>query len=101
MGQVSVTLNGRTYSIRCADGEEPRLIELATFVSRRSDAIIDEFHPISDDRALLMVAISIADELLQPALPASAPGPSTANGKAHAPPALASPSIGLHKGNGR
>ena len=101
MGQVSVTLNGRTYSFDCADGEEARLIDLADFVSRRLEAIGNEFHPISDDRALLMVAISIADDLLQPSLPSAAAEASTANGKVYAPPARASKSMGLRKGKVR
>jgi cell division protein ZapA len=67
MGQVGVTINGRTYTLRCADGEEARLIELAGYVKDRADALIEEFRPdygiVGDDRVLLMAAILIADEL--------------------------------------
>ncbi|KAB2919612.1 MAG: cell division protein ZapA [Hyphomicrobiaceae bacterium] len=63
MGQVSVTLNGRTYSLRCTDGEEARLIELATYVKVRAEALAQEFGSVGDDRVLLMAAIMIADEL--------------------------------------
>jgi cell division protein ZapA len=72
MGQVSVTLNGRTYSLRCADGEESRLLQLAAFVTRRADALVDEFGMAGDDRVLLLAAIMIADELMQ-AKPAAIP----------------------------
>ena len=32
MGQVAVTLNGRTYKLRCGEGEEERLMQLAAHV---------------------------------------------------------------------
>jgi cell division protein ZapA len=65
MGQVTVTLNGRTYTLSCLDGEEPRLIELATYVKERAEAVTEEFQQVGDDRVLLMTAILIADELAQ------------------------------------
>jgi cell division protein ZapA len=72
MGQVTVTFNGRTYSLLCADGEETRLIELAEFVKRCAEALVEEFGQIGDDRVLLMAALTLADELM-PAQPASVP----------------------------
>ena len=74
MGQVTVTLNGRTYSLQCADGEEGRLIQLAGLVKRRADAVVEEFGQVGDDRVLLMAALMIADELL-PAQPVPVSGP--------------------------
>lgn len=79
MGQVAVTINGRTYTLRCTDGEEARLIELAGYVKDRADALAEEFRSdtglMSDDRLLLLAAILIADELWEArdALPAPAP----------------------------
>jgi cell division protein ZapA len=65
MGQVTVTLNGRTYSFRCADGEEARMIELAGYVKARAEAVAEIFGQLGDDRILLMSAILIADELFR------------------------------------
>jgi cell division protein ZapA len=79
MGQVAVTINGRTYTLRCTDGEEARLIELAGYVKDRADALAEEFRSdtglITDDRLLLLAAILIADELWEAreALPTPAP----------------------------
>jgi cell division protein ZapA len=73
MGQVTVTLNGRTYSLQCADGEEARLIQLAGLVKHRAEALVEEFGQVGDDCVLLLTAIMIADELL-PAQPAAASG---------------------------
>lgn len=63
MGQVTVTLNGRTYRLRCGEGEERRLVELATHVSERVEGLAAEFGQVGDDRLLLMAALLIADEL--------------------------------------
>ena len=63
MGQVSVTLNSRTYRLACDDGEEERLLELATHVKQRVDQLTLEFGQVGDDRLLLMAALLIADEL--------------------------------------
>jgi cell division protein ZapA len=67
MGQVAVTINGRTYAVQCADGEEARLAELADYVRRRADALAEEFQsdrgPIGDDRLLVLTALLLADEL--------------------------------------
>lgn len=63
MGQVTVTVNGRTYRLQCGDGEERRLIELATHVGNRIDGLAAEFGQVGDDRLLLMTALLVADEL--------------------------------------
>lgn len=63
MGQVSVNINGRTYRLACSDGEDARLLELATHVKSRVDQLTREFGQAGDDRLLLMTALLIADEL--------------------------------------
>ena len=64
MGQVAITVSGRTYRLRCGDGEEERLIVLAGMVRDKVDALTVEHNNVSDDRLLLMAALMIADELL-------------------------------------
>jgi cell division protein ZapA len=63
MGQVAVTLNGRSYRFDFGDGEEARLAELATFVKGRVEEIGRQFGNAGDERILLMAALLIADEL--------------------------------------
>jgi cell division protein ZapA len=63
MGQVAVTLNGRSYRFDCGDGEEARLAELAAFVKGRVEEIGRQFGNAGDERILLMAALLIADEL--------------------------------------
>ncbi|MDX2157574.1 MAG: cell division protein ZapA [Hyphomicrobiaceae bacterium] len=65
MGQVTVSLNGRSYRLRCGDGEEGRLAELADYVGRRVDGLALEFGQYGDERLLLMVTLLLADEMLE------------------------------------
>ncbi len=63
MGQVTVTLNGRTYRLRCGDGEEPRLRELADHVGQRVEHLALQFGQFGDERLLLVAALLITDEM--------------------------------------
>jgi cell division protein ZapA len=63
MGQVAVTLYGRSYRFDCGDGEEPRLAELAAFVKGRVEELARQFGNAGEERMLLMAALLIADEL--------------------------------------
>lgn len=63
MAQVIVELNGRTYRLRCGDGEEPRLRELSDYIAGRIDDLALQFGQFGDERLLLMVALQLADEM--------------------------------------
>ena len=65
MGQVTVTLNGRTYRMRCADGEEERVHMLVDHVRDKLTALTDQFGKAGNERLLLMAAILITDELFE------------------------------------
>jgi len=65
MGQVTVTLNGRTYRLRCEDGEEQRLLALSEHVKGKVDRLVAEFGQIGDDRLLLMASLLLTDELFE------------------------------------
>lgn len=64
MGQATITINGRTYRLKCGDGEEQRLLRLSDVVRKRVDNLAGEFSAAGDDRLLLMAALMLADELL-------------------------------------
>ena len=65
MGQVSVTLNGRTYRLECGEGEEAHLIELAEYLSSHVETMKFKFGQVGDDRLILMAALMVADELTE------------------------------------
>jgi cell division protein ZapA len=64
VGQATITINGRTYRLKCGDGEEERLLALAEIVRRRVDSLAGEFEAAGDGRLLLMTALMLADELM-------------------------------------
>lgn len=63
MGQITITLNARSYKLRCGEGEENRLVVLADYVQTRLDKLREEFGQVGDERMLVMAALMITDEL--------------------------------------
>ena len=63
MGQISVTLNGRTYRLECGEGEEAHLIELAEYLGTHVEDMKRKFGQIGDDRLILIASLVVLDEL--------------------------------------
>lgn len=63
MGQVSVTLNGRTYRLECGEAEETHLIALAEYLGSHVNTMRQKFGQVGDDRLILMAALMVTDEL--------------------------------------
>lgn len=82
MGQISVTIQNRTYRLSCDDGQESRLNELADYVRAKADRLIEDHGRIGDDHLMLMSAILIADELWDERATADPPTKEAAAGDA-------------------
>jgi cell division protein ZapA len=63
MGQVSVDIGGRNYSLSCRDGDEAHLQELAGGIADKAEGLTQSLGPMSEPRLLLMAALMVADEL--------------------------------------
>ena len=63
MAQVNVTINNRQYRMACEDGEEPRLLKLASDFDQRISHLRATFGEIGDTRLTMMAALMLADEL--------------------------------------
>jgi len=63
MGQVSLRINGRVYTLGCADGEEAHLMAMARVVDSRIDAMHAGGTHTGEARSLLMAALKLADEV--------------------------------------
>ena len=61
MALVNVTVNDRSYTIACDEGEEDRLQELAAYVDSRVKELIETVGQAGEQRLLLMAALLIAD----------------------------------------
>lgn len=63
MGQVSITIRGRSYQIACDDGQEAHLARLGRYLDQRAEQLASASGSISDNLLLVMTALVIADEL--------------------------------------
>lgn len=63
MSKVSVTINGRAFTIGCEEGQESYLRELAGYLDGKVRSMSDEVGQIGDLRLLLMAALIVVDEL--------------------------------------
>ena len=65
MGQVSIHLNGRTYRFECGDGDEARVRVLGEYIKGKIDQLGPDCGRAGDDRTLVMIALLLADEVLE------------------------------------
>ena len=63
MSKVSVTLNGRAFTIGCEEGQEAYLRELASYLDDRVSGMSSQVGQIGDLRLLLMASLVVVDEL--------------------------------------
>lgn len=62
MGQVNVTISGKTYRMACEDGEEDHLVNLAARLNASIEQLRARFGEIGDQRLTVMAAITMADQ---------------------------------------
>ena len=65
MGQVAISLMGRSYRFVCGDGEEARIKTLGDYVRTKVDQLGRDMGRTADDRLLVMAALMLADELFE------------------------------------
>src|SRR3546814_11102105 len=63
MSQLSITINGRNYSIACEDGQEEHLTKLAGYLDMRVGELVGAVGQVGAARLLRMAALLVADEL--------------------------------------
>jgi cell division protein ZapA len=63
MGEVSVSVNGRSFKIACDDGQEPRIRRLAQYVDAKVGDFVGRVGQVGEAKLLLLAALVIADEL--------------------------------------
>ncbi|HVI50061.1 MAG TPA: cell division protein ZapA [Candidatus Sulfotelmatobacter sp.] len=61
---VAVTIVGRTYELNCDPGQEEYLSSLAAEVDVRATELLRLVGQVGDARLLVMVALSMADEMV-------------------------------------
>ncbi|MGE0724984.1 MAG: cell division protein ZapA [Alphaproteobacteria bacterium] len=63
MANLSITVNGRNYSLACGDGEEERLRRLAGYIDQKASQLGGQLGQVGEARLILLSAITVADEL--------------------------------------
>ena len=63
MAQVTVKINGYSYTVGCEDGQEGHLIAMAHQVEQRIDSIKALGSSSGENRLLVLAALLMADEL--------------------------------------
>lgn len=65
MAEVSITVNGRSYSVSCEDGQEDRLKRLGKYLDNQVGKLSGQLGQIGDLRLMLMAGLLVADELAE------------------------------------
>ncbi len=65
MAQVTLRINGYSYTVGCQDGEEQHLEAMAGEVERRIESIKAVAGPSGEARMLVMAALLMADDLYE------------------------------------
>ena len=60
---VAITIAGRSYEIACDEGQEQTLKALSVEIDKRAQTLLKAIGPTSDTRLLVMVALTLVDDL--------------------------------------
>lgn len=64
MAHVTVTINAKSYTLACDDGEEEHLADLARDIDRRVVKLKADLGQADEARLLLMAGLTAADDLV-------------------------------------
>ena len=63
MSKADIVIRGKTYSIACAEGQEPRLMALGEKLNARLQELEATIGDVGDTRLLVAAGLSLIDEL--------------------------------------
>lgn len=63
MGEVTVRVNGKPYTVGCADGQEARVMELARQFDEHVEMVVSDVGAIGEVRLFLMASLLLIDEM--------------------------------------
>ncbi|MBU6474623.1 MAG: cell division protein ZapA [Alphaproteobacteria bacterium] len=77
MAEVTIYINGRSYDISCDNGQEGRIVDLASYIDQRLQQISRAGAAYNDAHLMVLTSLVLADELFdarsgQGEVPASA-----------------------------
>lgn len=63
MGEVTVRVNNKPYTVGCADGQESRVQDLARAFNEHVEMVVADVGAIGEVRLFLMAALLMIDEM--------------------------------------
>ncbi len=63
MAQVTLELNGRSYTVGCGDDEEQHLTAIARYVDTKLRELSAQVGPVGETRLFMLACLTLADEL--------------------------------------
>jgi len=63
VSELALTINGRSYTVACDDGQESHLQRLAGHIDQSVRALAESVGQVGEPRLLVMASLLIADEL--------------------------------------
>jgi cell division protein ZapA len=63
VAELALTINGRSYTVACDDGQEDHLRRLAGHIDQRVCELAETVGQVGEPRLLVMASLLIADEL--------------------------------------
>lgn len=63
MADVNISINGRIYEIGCDNGQEGRIVDLASYIDQRLQHIARSGAAYNDAHLMVLTALVLADEL--------------------------------------
>jgi cell division protein ZapA len=63
MGEVTVRVNGKPYTVGCADGQEGRVLDLARQFDEHVEMVVSDVGAIGEVRLFLMASLLMIDEM--------------------------------------
>lgn len=63
MGEVNLTINGRSFGVSCDDGQEQRVVDLGHYVDSRLKEIAGAGAAGNEMHLLLLTSLMLADEV--------------------------------------
>ncbi len=63
MAEVNISINGRIHEISCDNGQEGRVVDLASYIDQRLQQIARSGAAYNDAHLLVLTALVLADEI--------------------------------------
>lgn len=90
MAEITIYINGRSYDISCDNGQEGRIVDLASYIDQRLQAISRSGNAYNEAHMMVLTSLVLADELFE-ARETQAAAPRVA--RQAAAPAAAAPAV--------